>query len=86
METTVFNPQKGRNETLDVEFTKENTTWFDNCAEPDDIYMITDRKGGLLIQEFAYRYPFLIYHVTRADINYDQRKALEVLRMSLEML
>ena len=28
METTVYNPQKGRLETIDVEFTKDNTTWF----------------------------------------------------------
>lgn len=28
MECTVYNPQKGRLETLEVEFTQENTTWF----------------------------------------------------------
>ena len=30
MECTVYNPQKVRLETLEVEFTEENTTWFYN--------------------------------------------------------
>ena len=28
MACTVYNPQKGRLETLEVEFSAENTTWF----------------------------------------------------------
>ena len=28
MEITAYNPQKGRLETLEVEQTEENTTWF----------------------------------------------------------
>jgi len=28
METAVYNPQKGRLETIDVEFTHDNATWF----------------------------------------------------------
>jgi len=28
MEVTVYNPQKGRLETVDIEITDENTTWF----------------------------------------------------------
>jgi len=28
MEITVYNPQKGRLETIEIEFTDENTTWF----------------------------------------------------------
>ena len=28
MEITVHNPHKGRCETIDVEFTADNTTWF----------------------------------------------------------
>jgi len=83
METTVCNPQKGRLETIDVEFTKDNTTWFNNCRSPRDIYMITDFGGGLLIREFDYTYPVWIYETSRADIGYSQKRARELLRMHL---
>ncbi len=33
MEVTVYNPQKGRLETIDMLFTDENTTWFDRCEK-----------------------------------------------------
>ncbi len=42
MEVTVYNPQKGRLETIDTVFTDENTTWFDNCEEGHEIDTITD--------------------------------------------
>jgi hypothetical protein len=29
MEITIQNPQKGRLETIDIEFTDKNTTWFE---------------------------------------------------------
>ena len=75
MEMTVYNPQKGRMETIDAVFTDENTTWFDNCAESHEVYMITDFEGDLLIREFGYDYPLRVYGVCRADIGFDQRKA-----------
>lgn len=78
MEMTVCNPQKGRLETIDAEITEKNTTWFDNCMDNEDIYMITDFKGGLIIKEFGYTYPSWIYDVTRAEIGYDQKKAKEI--------
>jgi len=78
MEMTVCNPQKGRLETIDTVFTEENTTWFDNCAEAHEIYMITDFEGDLLIREFSYAYPFRIYNMSRADIGFDQKKAEEL--------
>jgi hypothetical protein len=81
MEITVCNPQKGRLETIAVEFTNENTTWFDNCWNPRDIYMITDFEGDLLIREFDYTYPFRIYDVSRADIGYRQKEARKLMRM-----
>lgn len=46
MEITVCNPQKGRLETIDVKFTKDNTTWFTSYRSPRDIWMITDFQGG----------------------------------------
>ena len=75
MEITVYNPQKGRHETIDVAFTEENTTWFDKYRTTRDICMITDFDGGILIREFDYTHPIWIYDVSRADIGYDQKKA-----------
>lgn len=48
MEMIIDNPQKGRLETIDVVINKTNTTWFEDCLEPDDIYMITDTDKGVL--------------------------------------
>ena len=78
MEMCVYNPQKGRLETIDAVFTQENTTWFDNWVDSGDIYMITDFKGGILIRECNYNYPVWIYEITRAEIDYDQKKAKEI--------
>jgi hypothetical protein len=78
MEMTVYNPQKGRLETIDAVFTDENTTWFDNGTQSDDVYMITDFEGDLLIRELGYSYPVRIYNLSRADIGFDQRRAQEL--------
>jgi hypothetical protein len=80
MEITVYNPQKGRLETIDVEFTNDNTTWFSNCKSPGDISMITDFAGDILINERDYTYPIRIYDTSRADIGYDQKKARQLRR------
>ena len=80
MGITVYNPQKGRLETIDVAFTEKNTTWFEKYRSPRDIYMITDFDGGILIREFDYTHPFWIYDVSRADIGYDQKKAKQLRR------
>ena len=78
MEMTVYNPQKGRLETIDAVVTDKNATWFDNCSDDQDIYMITDFEGDILIREFGYGYPVRIYDVSRAGIAYEQRKAQEL--------
>jgi hypothetical protein len=78
METPVYNPQKGRLETIDVEFTAENTTWFDKHRTAGDISMITDFNGGILIHQFDYTHPLWIYNVSRADIGYNQKKAKQL--------
>jgi len=78
MEMTVYNPEKGRLETIDTVLTEENTTWFDRCTGAHEIYTITDFEGDLLIREFGYAYPIRIYNVCRADIGFDQRKAQEL--------
>jgi hypothetical protein len=81
MEFTVYNPQKGRLETLDVEITTtENTTWFDNSRKASDVYMITDFKGGLLLKTLDYNYPIWLYEISRATIGYSQKDANKLLR------
>jgi len=83
MEMTVCNPQKDRLETIEVEFTKDNTTWFETYRTPRDIWMITDFEGGLLIREFDYTHPVWIYETSRADIGYSQKRARQLLRMHM---
>jgi hypothetical protein len=80
---TVCNPQKGRLETVEVEFTKDNTTWFTMYRSPRDIHMITDFEGGLLIREFDYTHPVWIYETSRADIGHSQKRARQLLRMHM---
>jgi hypothetical protein len=75
METTVCNPQKGGLETIDVEFTPDNTTWFDDCEDNHGILSITDLRGGILIKEEAYTYPLYLYDINRADIGHDHARA-----------
>jgi len=84
MEEIVYNPQKGRLETIQVEYTKENTTWFDDCMINKDIYMITDFNGGMLIKECNYSYPVWVYDISRADIGYDQKKAKKIRTQHVE--
>jgi len=83
MELTVYNPQKGRLETLSIELTAENTTRFDPCEKPDDIAMITDFDGSLLIIGNSRDYPIRIYGVSRSQISYDRIQAKESLRRTL---
>jgi len=80
MKITAYNPQKGRMETIDADFTKDNTTWFHNCRNTRDVSMITDIDGDILIGEFDYSYPFMIYGVSRSDIDFNQRKAKQLRR------
>ena len=78
MEMTVYNPQKGRYETLDIMINKTNTTWFDDGI--DVIYLMTDIEIGLLIQESGYSYPVLFYDLTRAKIDYNPQTAKTLLK------
>ncbi|ABK98093.1 hypothetical protein [Pelobacter propionicus] len=79
MECTVYNPQKRRLETLDVEITEENTTWFRYRRNIRSITMITDWNGGLLIKT-GFNYPVYLYDVSREDIGYSRKKARELMR------
>lgn len=78
MEQTVYNPQKGRLKTIDITFTDNNTTWFDEGDDTDDISLIADFEDGLVIADNSYSYPILIYDMSRSDINHDSQKAKEL--------
>lgn len=78
-EVTIYNTLKGRHETVQFEFTPENTTWFDG----KEVYRIADVFGGLLIQKSGYSYPILIGDASRSDIGDNKQKALELLRRQI---
>ena len=84
MEEVICNPNKGRLETIKVEYSDENTTWFDDCSKPEDIFRLTDIGNGLLIKENNYNYPVLIYDVTRAGINHDALEAKRLMNIYME--
>jgi hypothetical protein len=79
MELTTYNPQKGRLETLEVEFTAENTTWFEYNRSAS-VSTITDFEGGILIKKNDYSYPIWLYDISRADIDYSKKKATELMK------
>jgi hypothetical protein len=75
-----YNPQKGRLETIDVEFTAENTTWFEYSRNAQAISTITDIDGGILIKKNDYSYPIWLYDISRADIGYSHKKAKKLIQ------
>lgn len=79
MECTIYNPQKGRLETIDVEITEENTTWFRYSRYIGSITRITDWNVGLLIKA-GFNSPVYLYDVSREDIGYSRKKARELMR------
>ena len=81
MNYTIYNPQKGRLETLDVELTEDNTTSF-YSRRSDSVTMIADWDGGLLIKS-GYDYPIYIYDVTRADVGFSSKRAEHLMRQYL---
>ncbi|WP_304511509.1 hypothetical protein [Desulfobacula sp.] len=78
MEITVCNIAKSRLETIDINITRDNTTWFEDIAENRGVQMLTDVDGCLLISGYNYDYPVLICDVTRKDIEVNIHKALEL--------
>lgn len=80
MQHIVYNPQKARLETIDVTFTQKNTTWFDTPDGNEEVSLIADFEGGLIIAESGHSYPVLIYDVSRSDINHDRQKAAALKR------
>ena len=85
MQQTVYNPQKGRLETIDVAFTDENTTWFDDLENNEGISLITDFEGCLVIASDNYDCPILIDNLSRSDIHYDKREAAALRQQYLQL-
>ena len=78
MKMTVCNIAKSRLETIDIDITEDNTTWFEDISKNKGIRMLTDFEGCLLVSEYNYDYPVLIYNITRKDIDCNIHKALEL--------
>jgi hypothetical protein len=76
MQITIYNCLKQRLQTIDLEISEENTTWFDEGSDDHDIRMITDFDGGLLISPAGYDYPLLIDGTSRATIDHNIDSAL----------
>ena len=83
MDVIVYNPQKGRLETIKAHFTEDTTTWFDGAGRPESVSMITDLDGDLLITRDNRDYPVIIYAVTRKIINYSRKKAGKLIKQAL---
>jgi hypothetical protein len=84
MELTVCNFAKSRLETIYVDFNENNTTWFEDNEKNSGIRTLTDHQQGLLICEYSYNYPKLIYGITRNDIGNSVQKALELIEAETE--
>jgi hypothetical protein len=79
MQMVIANTAKQRLETVDIEITKENTTWFDDSVDTDSVLSITDFQDGLLIKQCNYDYPIWLYDISRADIGHNHQRAKELL-------
>lgn len=79
MQMTIYNTAKQRLETIDIEITKENSTWFNDSVDTDSVLRITDLEAGLLIKQCNYDDPILFYDISRADIGHNCQRAQELL-------
>lgn len=79
MQMTIYNIAKQRLETIDIEITKENTTWFDDIVDTDSVLSITDFQYGLLIKQCDYSSPIWFYDISRADIGHNHQRAKKLL-------
>ena len=65
MNLTIYNTLKCRLESICLEISEKNTTWFDDYTDDKNIEMITDLDGGLLISQRGYYYPVWVDGVSR---------------------
>ena len=79
MEITVWNSAKSRLETIDIEFTDDDTTWFEESEEGKFVQTLTDIDDGLLIKEHGYNYPVVFNGKSRNDIGNNEKAALALI-------
>lgn len=84
MEVLTYNPQKGRLETINADFTDKTTTWFDGTGNPESVKMITDLDGNLLITLDGWSYPVIIYNVSREEIKHSRKKAGKLYQQAMQ--
>ena len=75
MQMTIYNCSKQRLQTIDLQISEKNTTWFNEGSDEYDIRMITDFDGGLLINPAGYDYPLWIDETSRAAIDHNIKSA-----------
>ena len=80
MEITIWNNAKSRLETIDIEFTDDNTTWFEGSEEGQSVQTLTDVDDGLLINDYGYDYPVLINDKNRNNIDNNDKAALALMK------
>jgi len=79
MQMTIYNTAKHRLETINIEITEKNSTWFDDSIDTDSVSIITDFEDGLLIKQCNYNYPMWFYDVSRADLGHSRKEAQNLL-------
>jgi len=80
MQMTIYNTAKHRLETINIEITDENSTWFNDSINANAVSVITDFKHGLLIKQCNYNYPMWFNDISRADIDHNRKKAQKLLK------
>ena len=85
MQELVYNPQKGRLENITVDYNGKNTTRFWDHPDIEKVHTITDVEQGILIKGQSYAYPVYVYNVSRAEINNDVQKVLQIMDNALRI-
>ena len=85
MQELVYNPQKGRLENITVDYNSKNTTRFWDHPDIEKVHTITDVEHGILIKGQSYGYPVYVYNVSRAEINNDVQKVLQIMDNALRI-
>lgn len=80
MQMNIYNTAKHRSETINIEITDKNSTWFKDSINANAVSVITDFKGGLLIKQCNYNAPMWFNDVSRADIDHNRQKAQNLLK------
>ena len=81
MEITIANPYKGRLETVNIEFSDENTSYI---SDKEKTVSITDYHHCLIIDEGLGTYPVIVYGLSRSDIAGDIQKLLQLKEETLK--